>query len=90
MRYMGLLRATADTEAGVMPTPELLEKMGAFVEEVTKAGVLLASDGLKPSSTGKRVRLADGKVTVIDGPFAETKELIAGYGIYDVPTMEDG
>jgi len=89
MRVMGLLKADKDTEAGVMPTPELIEKMGAFIEEITKAGVLLATDGVKPSSEGKRVRRSGGKVTVIDGPFTETKELIAGYAIFDVKSMDE-
>jgi hypothetical protein len=89
MRFMGLLKSDAETEAGVMPTPELIEKMNTFMEEITNAGVLLATDGLKPSSAGKRVKLENGKLTVIDGPFAEAKELIAGYAIYDVKSMDE-
>jgi hypothetical protein len=89
MKILGLLKADAASEAGVHPDPELFVRMGAFIEEVTKAGVLLATDGLKPSSAGKRVRLADGKVTVIDGPFNESKELVASYGLFQVETMEE-
>ena len=84
MRFLGLLRADADSEAGVPPSRELMEKMGEFMAEVTKAGVLLATDGLKPSSEGKRVRLSGGKVTVTDGPFTESKELIASYAVFQV------
>ena len=79
MRILGMLRADASSEAGAPPSKELIERMGTFIEEVTKAGVMLDSDGLHPSANGKRVRLADGKVTVIDGPFTESKELIASY-----------
>ena len=89
MRIMGLLRGDANTEANVQPTAEMMAKMGAFIEEVTRAGVLLATDGLKPSIEGKRVKLEDGKFTVVDGPFAETKELIAGSGVYEVATMSE-
>src|SRR5437868_4143738 len=88
MKILGLLRADADSEAGVPPSPELISKMGTFLEEVTKAGVLLSSDGLQPSSKGKRVRLADGRVSVLDGPFTESKELIASYALFQVDTME--
>ena len=88
MRYLGLLRATPDSEAGVMPPAEMFEKMGAFMEEVVKAGVVQATDGLKPSSFGTRVHLADGKVTVIDGPFTESKELVASYAIFNVESKE--
>jgi hypothetical protein len=66
-----------------------MARMGTFIEEVEKAGVLVASDGLKPSAKGKRLRLADGKLTVIDGPFTESKELIASYALFDVKTMEE-
>jgi hypothetical protein len=86
---MGLLKADSDTEAGVPPTRELIEAMGKFVEEVTKAGVLLATDGLKPSSEGARVRLSQGKVTVTDGPFTESKELIASYALLEVESMAE-
>ena len=89
MRIMGLLRADKDSEAGVPPSKELMEKMGNFIEEIMKAGVLVATDGLHPSSRGKRVRLADGRVTVIDGPFIETKELVASYALFQVDTMEE-
>ena len=84
MRILGMLKADASSEAGAPPSKDLLERMGVFIEEVTKAGVLLDSNGLHPSRKGQRVRLQDGKITVIDGPFAETKELIAGYWIIQV------
>lgn len=89
MRVLGLMKADAESEAGAPPSPELLEKMGAFMEEVSKAGVLLATDGLQPSSKGKRLKLTDGKVTVIDGPFTESKELVASYALFEVKTMEE-
>ncbi len=89
MRILGLLKADKDSEAGVPPSPELIAKMGTFIEEVAKAGVLLATDGLQPSAKGKRVRLSQGKVTVIDGPFTESKELIASYALFQVKTMEE-
>src|SRR5262249_29822218 len=89
MRVMGLLKADKHSEAGVPPSKELLEKMGKFMEEVTKAGVLLAADGLQPSSKGKRVRLSGGKVTVTDGPFTESKELIASYALLEVKSMAE-
>lgn len=89
MRFLGLLRADADSEAGAPPSKELIEKMGAFIEEVTKAGVLQAADGLKPSSEGKRIKYANGQATVIDGPFTESKELVASYAIYDVKTLDE-
>jgi hypothetical protein len=89
MRILGLLKADEHSEAGAPPSPELLEKMGKFVEEVTKAGVLLATDGLKPSSKGARVKLSNGKVTVTDGPFTETKELVASYALFEVKTMAE-
>jgi hypothetical protein len=89
MRILGLLRADKNSEAGVPPSQELMERMGTFVEEVTKAGVMLDSEGLHPSSKGKRVKLADGQFTVIDGPFAETKELVASYAFFQVDTMEE-
>jgi hypothetical protein len=86
---MGMLRADSDTEAGVMPSADLMQRMGVFMEEVTRAGVLVATDGLQPSSKGARVRLQDGRVTVTDGPFTESKELIASYAIFDVPTSQE-
>ena len=84
MRCMVIVKANKDSEAGVMPSQELLTAMGKFNEELVKAGVMLAGDGLHPSSKGKRVKFPGGKLTVIDGPFAETKELIAGFWIWRV------
>lgn len=89
MRIMGLLKADKDSEAGVPPSPELMQKMGKFIEEVMKAGVLRATDGLQPSSKGKRVRLSKGKITVIDGPFTESKELVASYALFEVKSMAE-
>jgi hypothetical protein len=89
MRVMVIVKATKNSEAGVMPSEKLLADMGTFNEELVKAGVMLAGDGLHPSSKGKRVRFAGGKKTVIDGPFAETKDLIAGYWIWQVKSMEE-
>ncbi len=89
MRFIGLLKADKDSEAGVPPSKELMEKMGKFIEEVTKAGVMLATDGLQPSSKGARVRLSNGKITVTDGPFTETKELIASYAMFEVKSMAE-
>jgi hypothetical protein len=89
MRILGLLKADESSERGDPPSAELIQKMGAFIEEVTKAGVLLASDGLKPSSEAKRVRYAGGEATVTDGPFTESKELVASYGLFQVDTWDD-
>jgi hypothetical protein len=89
MRIMGLLKADKESEAGAPPSPELMQKMGKFIEEVMKAGVLRATDGLQPSSKGKRVRLSKGKITVIDGPFTESKELIASYALFEVKSMAE-
>ena len=89
MRVMVIVKATKDSEAGVLPSRELLEQMGKFNQELVKAGVLLAGDGLRPSSQGKRVRFSGDKRTVIDGPFAESKELIAGYWLWQVRSMEE-
>lgn len=89
MRVMVIIKATKDSEAGVLPSEKLLAEMGAFNEQLVKAGVMLAGDGLHPSARGKRVRFANGKKTVIDGPFAETKELIAGYWIWQVRSMDE-
>src|ERR1700746_547735 len=89
MRVMVIVKATKNSEAGIMPSEKLLSEMGKFNEELVKAGVMLAGDGLHPSKRGKRVRLPDGKKTVIDGPFAETKELIAGYWIWQVKSIEE-
>jgi hypothetical protein len=89
MRFLGLLKADAESEAGAPPSPELMARMGTFLEEVTKAGVLVATDGLHPSSKGARVRLADGKVTVVDGPFTESKELVASYALLEVKSKAE-
>ena len=89
MRVLVLVKATKDSEAGVMPSEKLLTEMGKFNEELVKAGIMLAGDGLKPSSKGKRVRFSSGKKTVIDGPFAETKELVAGFWIWQVKSMDE-
>src|SRR5262249_9751410 len=89
MRILGLLKADASSEARSGPNKELIERMGAFVEEITKAGVMLGSEGLHPSSKGKRVRLAGGKFTVTDGPFTESKELVASYALFQVKTMDE-
>ncbi len=89
MKVMVLVKATGDSEAGVMPTPQLLAEMGRFNEELVKAGVMLAGDGLKPSRYGKRVRFSGKSRTVTDGPFAETKELVAGYWMWEVKSVEE-
>jgi hypothetical protein len=89
MKVMVLVKATTDSEAGVMPTPELLTAMGAFNESLVKAGILLAADGLRPSRDGKRVRFSGKTRTVTDGPFAETKELVAGFWIWQVRSIEE-
>jgi len=88
MRVMVLVKATEDSEAGVMPPSELLEAMGRYNEELVDAGILLAGDGLKPSGQGKRVAFDGASRTVIDGPFAETKELVAGYWVWEVRDMD--
>jgi len=89
MRVMLIGKATKNSEAGVLPSPKGLEEMGKYMEELVKAGVLLEFGGLLPSSQGKRVRYSGGRWTVIDGPFTETKELIAGYSILKVNSMEE-
>jgi len=89
MRVMVIVKATKNSEAGVMPTEQLLTEMGKFNEELVKAGIMLAGDGLHPSKRGKRVRFAGGKRTVSDGPFAETNELVAGYWIWQVKSMDE-
>jgi hypothetical protein len=89
MKVMVLVKASKDSEAGVLPSEQLLADMGKFNEELVKAGVLLAAEGLQPSSKGKRVRFSGGTRTVIDGPFAETKELIAGFWIWQVESLEE-
>lgn len=89
MRVMVLVKATVDSETGVMPEPGLFEAMGRFNQELIDAGMMLAGDGLKPSSHGKRIAFDGPKRTVIDGPFAATSELVAGYWIWQVKDMED-
>ena len=89
MRVMVIVKASKDSEAGVLPSPELLAAMGKFNEELVKAGVLLEAAGLHPSSKGKRVRFSGATRTVIDGPFAETKELIAGFWLWQVKSLEE-
>ncbi len=89
MRFMVMVKANKDTEAGVMPSEELLAAMGKYNEELVKAGVLLAGEGLQPSSKGARVRFSGKNRTVIDGPFAETKELIAGFWLIQVKSREE-
>jgi hypothetical protein len=89
MRFMILVKATKDSEAGVLPDERLLAAMGKYNEELAKAGVMLAGEGLQPSSKGARVRFSGSKRTVIDGPFAETKELIAGFWIWQVKSKEE-
>jgi len=86
---MVIVKATKNSEAGMMPSEKLLADMGKFNEELVKAGVMLAGEGLHPSSKGKRVRFSGGKKYVIDGPFAETKELVAGFWIWQVKSMEE-
>jgi hypothetical protein len=89
MRFMVMVKATKDSEAGVMPSEELLSAMAKFNEEMVKAGVMLEGNGLQPSSKGARVRFSGTKRTVIDGPFTETKELVAGYWIIQVKSKEE-
>src|SRR5687767_9035313 len=89
MRFMLIVKADKDSEAGVMPDEKLLAEMGKYNEELVKAGVMLAGEGLQPSSKGARVRFAGSKRTVIDGPFSETKELIAGFWIFQVKSKEE-
>ena len=89
MRFMIIIKASADSEAGVMPSQELLTAMGNYNEELAKAGILLAGEGLHPSSKGARVRFSGDKRTVIDGPFAETKELIAGFWLWQVKSRQE-
>ena len=89
MRVMVLVKASKDSEAGKMPSQELLTAMGKFNEELTKAGVMLAGDGLRPSSKGARVRFSGAKRTVIDGPFTEAKELVAGYWLWQVKSLAE-
>ncbi|HME12286.1 MAG TPA: YciI family protein [Candidatus Acidoferrum sp.] len=89
MRVMVIVKASKESEAGILPTPELLEKMGKFNQDLMQAGVFLGADGLKASSNGKRVRFSGQQRTVIDGPFAESKELIAGYWLWQVKSIEE-
>jgi hypothetical protein len=90
MRFMVIVKATEDSEKGAMPNQDMLEAMGAYNEELVKAGVMLDGDGLRPSSYGARVRFDDeGNASVIDGPFAETKELVSGYWVFEVSSKEE-
>jgi len=89
MKVAVLVKATKDSEAGVMPTPELLTAMGQFNESLVKAGILLAGEGLKPSRYGKRVHFSGKQRTVTDGPFTETKELVAGFWLWQVHSIEE-
>jgi len=89
MRILGMMRANATSEAGAPPSKELMERMGVFIGEVMQAGVLLATDGLHPSSKGKRVKITNGKTTVTDGPFTESKELVASYALFQVKDMDE-
>jgi hypothetical protein len=89
MRFMIIIKASQDSEAGIMPGTELLTAMGNYNEELAKAGILLAGEGLQPSSKGARVRFSGDKPTVFDGPFAETKELIAGFWLWQVKSKEE-
>ena len=90
MRFMVIVKATEDSENGTMPSTDMLEAMGAYNEELVKAGVMLDGDGLRPSKHGARVQFdSDGNATVVDGPFAETKELVSGYWIFEVSSREE-
>ena len=89
MRFMVMVKATKDSEAGVMPSEKLLTDMGKFNEDLAKAGVMLAGEGLHPSSKGVRVRFSGDKRTVVDGPFTETKELVAGYWLWQVKSLDE-
>jgi hypothetical protein len=89
MRVIVMVKATKNSEAGMVANPELLAAMGKYNEELIKAGVMMAGDGLKPSSTGKRMRFGGGPRTIVDGPFTETKELVAGYWIWNVKSMDE-
>jgi len=89
MRFMVIVKASKDSEAGIMPSEELLTEMGKYNEELVKAGVLLAADGLHPSSRGVRVKFSGAKRTVVDGPFIETKELIAGFWLWQVKSVAE-
>ncbi|HVU05159.1 MAG TPA: YciI family protein [Polyangiaceae bacterium] len=89
MRVIVMVKATKNSEAGVMPSEKMLADMGKYNEELVKAGVMLAGEGLHPSSKGKRLRFSSGKKTIVDGPFAETKELVAGFWIWQVRSMDE-
>jgi len=89
MKVMVIIKATKNSEAGVMPSEQLLAAMGKYNEDLVRSGIMLAGDGLHPSAKGKRVRFGAGKRSVVDGPFAETKELIAGYWIWQVRSMDE-
>jgi hypothetical protein len=89
MRFMVIVKANEWSEAGQLPSQEILEKMGAYNEQLVKAGVVLAADGLQPSSKGVRVRFEGGKNTVVDGPFTETKELVAGYWVWQCASRDE-
>ena len=89
MRVMVIVKATKNSEAGAMPSEELLRDMGNYNEQLVKAGIMMAGEGLKPSREGKRVTFSNGKTAVVDGPFAETKELIAGYWLWQVKSMAE-
>jgi hypothetical protein len=89
MRFMVIVKANKDSEAGVMPDRKILEAMGKYNEQLVKAGVMLAGEGLHPSSKGKRVRFSGNQRTVVDGPFAETKELIAGFWLWQAKSMDE-
>ena len=89
MRFMLMTRADEHSEAGAFPSPEIMANMGTFMEEITRAGVLLSAEGLQPSSKGTRLKLTNGKLTVTDGPFAETKEMISSYAIVEVASREE-
>jgi hypothetical protein len=89
MRFMMMIKANKDSEAGMLPSRELVAAMGDYNEEMARAGVLLAGEGLHPSSRGARIQFSGGKRTVVDGPFAETKELIAGFWLIEVPSMKE-
>jgi hypothetical protein len=89
MRFMVIVKADKDSEAGVLPDKKMLTEMGKFNEELAKAGVMLAGEGLQPSSKGARVRFSGGKPTVVDGPFAETKELVAGFWLWQVKSKAE-
>jgi hypothetical protein len=89
MRFMVIVKASKESEAGILPTTDLLESMGKYNEQLVKAGVMLAGDGLHPSSKGVRIKFDSGRTTVTDGPFAETKELIAGYWVWQVKSRDE-